>query len=436
LRFLDRARAGLQSVSARPGSGYGWRAFGDGATGRDWSAQVGKGYDVAPIYSAVNFACRAFSEVEIIHERPDGKGGWQRVVKSQIEALLNAPNPWYTWDTYLSGCLVSEMAGFRGVSFTYKHRSSAGRVVGLEYMPHHGVHAYTATGSGDFVTYYRLNLGNGQYRTEDPRNILLQRFGFMNPMRPQESVGPLSALYLEIANIRQAGAYTANMLSNVGAGKLLSPGTQPDGTEIVFGDEQEAQVKQAVSELKADGVGGFAFVPLGVRIDDLQFSPADLKFDAILNISDEHIASAFLIAPASMYYGTGLENQNNRASAEAAAKATARSFTKPYMQQKNATFTADLVPELGEPGDRVRFKVEDIEALQEDKTETAKRDQIECQTHCTVNEKREEKGKPPIEGGDTILWPKGTSPSTDNPDDQEPPPAGSPAPVKPKPKGK
>ena len=131
--------------------------------------------------------------------------------------------------------------------------------------------------------------------------------------------------------------------------------------------------------------------------------PSRMNLEAIRNINEERVCATLRIPPQVLHLGTGLENQNNRASAEAAAKNAARSFTKPYMIRKAMELTRCLVPELGLPGDRIRWKWEDIEALQEDKTEKAKRAAIAVGgPWVTVNEYRESEGMEKVEGGDEL----------------------------------
>lgn len=397
-----RARAGFQSVSARPG--YGFINGGGSVDGRNWRAEAGLGYDIAPVFAAVMYAVTALTEVDIITERQGSDGNYHEVPNHPITRLLADPNPWYDRDAYLSGCLISEMCSHRGMSQSIKHRSTANKVIGLEYMPHYHVQPETFPGSGNFIDRFRVTLSNGGIKYYDPSDVLENRFSFMNPLRPQESYGPMNALITNVATTKHALAFTAAMLSNVAAGVLLSPAKLADGTTVKFEKEQRQQVREALKENMGGGnAGGMFMVPLGVNVDRLSFSPNELQWDAVLNIAEEHICAAFHIPPATLYLGTGLEHQNNRASADAAAIAGARGFVKPYMMRKGREWTRDLVPELGQPGDRVRFRIEDVEALQEDKNSAAERDELEVTTYKTINEKRAEKGLPPLADGNRIL---------------------------------
>lgn len=388
--FLNRARKGFQSINRRPAGGVGHAI----ASGRSWSREAGLRYDNSVVFAAVMFACHALTEVDLVVRRPGRDGAMREVPNHPILELLHNPNPWYDLATLISGWVISELASPGGCSYTYKHRSPAGKLIGLEYVPHFAV---SASPDG-----YLLSTGNGP--TAVPRtDILQQRFGPLDPLRPEVSYGPLNAALLEVASDKQAANYTAALLANVGVTPhLITPGRLPDGTDLIFDRAQIQQIQMAFEEkITGDNRGRPLVAPLPLEVKSLSFSPNDMNLDAIRNISEERICAVLRIPPAALYVGTGLEHQNNRASAEAAAKAAARAFTKPYMRRKARELTRDLVPELGRPGDEVCFRVDQIEALQEDKTEAAKRDVAEL-AFMTVNEKRRERGLPPLMGGDAL----------------------------------
>jgi len=423
VNILEAARRGIKSVASGQATSslYGYPIL--GRSGRDWHREAGVRYDNSIVYAGVMFAIDALGEVPVVHERPLGDGSWEPVPDSPIVSLLENPNPWYGYSSLLSGWVISELTGVGGQSYTYKHRSTGGRLIGLEYVPHFTVKPMPgAPGSGVFIDHFRLSMRSAvqKVRTHD---MLVQRYGPINPLRVQYAVGPLEACLLEVVTDKQAANFTASMLINTGVTPhMISPdGKDADGVPMQFSRVQSAEIEAVWQEkISGDNRGRPLISPLPIKVDSLSLSPSDMNLEAIRNINEERVCAAMRIPPQVLHLGTGLENQNNRASAEEAAKSAARSFTKPYMLKKGLELTRDLVPELGQPGERVRFLWEQIDALQEGQADAAKRKTLACGgPYMTVNEVREEEGLDKIDGGDDIRTTVSLQDNEDNGRNQE-----------------
>lgn len=404
LGILDKARKGYQIKSVvRPQAGY--YGYPHRAEGFDWNREAGLRYDNGIVFAAISWAIKSLCEVDLVHERLKSDGSYEPVKDSPIIDLLENPNGWYDLPALMSGWIISELAGRGGMSWTYKHRSGSGKLVGLEYIPHFVVRPWTNPDSDNFLDSWKVSTQGG-YLDVKPEDMLVQRFGPINPLRPQLSVGPLEAVLMDIGTDKQAASYTASLLRNVGVTPhLISPAIKDlQGVEIEFGQAQADQIEAKWSEkITGENRGRPLIMPIPVSVESLSFSPQDMNLEALRNVSEERVCAALGIPPVVLNLGTGLQQSNNRASAEAAAVAAARSFTLPYMRLKAKQLTRDLVPELGNPGDRIRFRIEDISALMADDMDEAKRDEIACGGPWqTVNEIRERRGLPPIEEGDDL----------------------------------
>lgn len=405
--FRDYVRAGLASFGKIPsgqyGMGFGWGGL--QSSGRDWSAEAGARFDNSIVYAAIMYLTNAMSEVDVYVRRKKSDGTYEEIPNHPVTELLNNPNPWYDWSTMLSGCIISEVCGRGGSSYLYKHRSQGSLIIGLEYIPHYAVRPVTKQGTPQFIDYYALTIAGGivQVPVED---MIQQRYGPMNPMFPQESFGPIEAALMEVVTDKQAANFTAALIRNVGVTPhLISPALKDvDGTEIVFNREQREQIAQVWEEkITGDNRGKPLISPIPIKVDNLSFSPSDMNLEAIRNITEERICAALRIPPGVLNLGTGLENSNNRASHESTARQAARDCIKPYMKRKGQQLTRALIPELGNEGEEIAFRVDAIEALQDDKSETAKRLTTACGgAYMTVNEARAKEGLSPIDGGDDI----------------------------------
>lgn len=403
--WLRRSARGAFPPSVAKGyGGYFGSGLGSLGTGeqQSFNRDAGLRYDSSPVYAAIMYAYRELAGVEIVHERPRRNGSWEVVKGSPIVDLLTNPNPWYGFDTLLTGWLTSEMASPTGMSYTYKHRGSYGLVSALEYVPHFSVTPFIEPGRDKpWVSFYQISL-NGGYEQALPEDLLVQRYGIIDPLKPQQCFGPLESCLTNVVSDKEAGAYVAALLANMGATPhvFMPPSKTADDGDAYLTDENARDIKASWRASTRKGNRGEPMVfLLPLEIKDLCIDPSKMDLASITNINEERIGAALGIDPRVLNLGTGLEQGNNRASAEAAFKQAARSFVKPYMNRKGRELTRDLVPELGRPGDRIRFKTEDIEALQDDKAETAKRDDLEL-NYKTIDEKRAEKGLPPLPNGE------------------------------------
>lgn len=406
MKIIDAARRGLKSLSRAYSGGHimPW-TIGDINSDRDWSRDAGLRYSNGIVFSAIQYASDKLTEVDIYVRRRSANGDWTEVPNHPITELLNAPNPWYDGATLMSGWVISELAGRGGMSFTYKHRSPAGKLVALEYLPHFAVKPFWRPNSGSFIDGYQISTAAG--KVDIPaEDILTQRYGPINPLMPQVSIGPLEAVLREVVTDDQAAAYTAALLFNCGVTPhLISPAVPAEDVDsVVFGKTQLEEIETVWAEkISGDKRGKPLVIPIPVKVDNLSIDPASMNLEAIRNISEERVCSALRIPPYALGLGSGLDASTNRATAEAVALAAARDFVKPYMKKKARQLTRDLIPELGAEGEEVAFRIEDIEALQEDKTEEATRDKTACGGPWeSVNEVRKRRGLPPVPGGDEI----------------------------------
>lgn len=403
---LDKARRGYQTARGTAplakgyGGGYGVNVGSSGTVeARSWSAEAGLRYDNSVVFAAVQYGIRTMLEVDLEVCRTKRNGDVEVVKNHEALRVVKEPNPWYSYEAMVSGWVISQFCAAQGSSYTFKHRSGAGKVIALEYIPHFGIWPYIDPGSPEWISWYWLTVSGG-YRRIEPGDVIQQRYGPIDPARPQLSVGPLNAAMLEVATDKQAAMYTASILSNVGVTPHL---ITPKG-EGAYNSTQALEIKEMMYDKISGGNRGKPLVAsVSMDVHDISMSPTDMDLSAIRQLSETRICSALGIHPLSLNLGVALENSNNRASAEAAAKSDARNFGKPFLTRNAAELTRGLMPELGEPGEYFRFRIEDIEALKEDSTEAAKRDDILVRSTTTVNELRASRGDPALPGGDVIL---------------------------------
>lgn len=430
----------LKSITGGYGSGFRGGVYGFDLEGRNWNREAGVRFDNSIVYAGLQYINNGFMEMRPYVRRRKGEG-WERVNNHPAEKLLRdcAINlevaPWYDGTTLESGWTISELCGPGGISYTYKHRSSAGRLIGLEYLPHFAV--TPQPGNGNLVDYYRVSVagayGAGNLPLQPGYDILAMRYGPLNPYRLQYSVGPIEACLLEVVTDKQAAQFTAALVTNVGiTPHYFSPkwkdedGNPGEITKPMWDNFLALYDDQITGPNRGKPFGGPAF-----DVTALGFSPDEMDLGAIRNIPEERICAALRIHPNVLYLGTGLEQANNRASAGTAEKQSARNCLKPYAIRRGEQLTNELRGDILGPDEEIHYPIEDLEALQEDKSEQVKRIVVACGGPVmTINEGRAQVGLPPLPDGDTIRQTAAPADAQDEPDEDDMAGAGA----KPKPK--
>jgi hypothetical protein len=400
------AGIGMKSLSGGGSMGSPYGILGGTAEGRNWNAEAGRRYDNSIVYACLRYIGNGFQEMAPYVRRRKGDG-WDRVNNHPVELLLancsvQGQAPWYDGTTLESGWDISENCGPGGLSFTYVHRSSAGRIVGFEYLPHFAVTPFTAPGSGNFIDYYRVALagayGAGYAQMEPNKDILSMRHGPINPYRLQYCVGPLEACLLEVVTDKQASLFTAALVTNIGISPhFFSPAWKDsDGNPGTINRDQWKEFLAIYDEQITGSNRGKPFGSnLPFDVTKLGFNPDEMNMDAIHNLSEERVCSSLDIHPNSIGMGTGLEQANNRASAEVAERQSARRCLKPRANRRGKQLTWFFRGQLLADDEEVYYPAtENLEALQEDKAERSKRLVVACGgAYLSVNEARELDGR-------------------------------------------
>jgi hypothetical protein len=189
MKLLDRAVRGLRATVQ---GGYGGRfsSWGGGFPSRegiDNRAEAGARVDNSIVYTAIQKTTLAMLEADLIVKRKDGSGKRKRVEGHPIEVLLQKPVPWYDGSILRSCWQMALILGGNG--YTLKHRSSQGRLIGLEYLPISTCRPFSQPGSGNFIDWYQVALSIG-VRQIAPEHILHLRWHTVNPWTPALAIGP------------------------------------------------------------------------------------------------------------------------------------------------------------------------------------------------------------------------------------------------------
>lgn len=223
-------------------------------------------------------------------------------------------------------------------------------------------------------------------------------FKYPNPTNPGDTLshyyglGPVAAARLAITGDLYASRWNVNFFSN---------GARPDGhltTEQRL-TEEDARRLRAMWEESHKGVDKahrVAVLGQGTKYHQVAINPKDMDFLAQRKFGRDEILAIFGV-PASKL---GIVEDVNRANAEANNYTFIKDVIQPKLRRMDERLNAFLTPKFDE---RLLCRHENI--IPEDREQTRKDREAGWNKWLTINEIREEEGKPPVEGGDAIYLP-------------------------------
>lgn len=257
-----------------------------------------------------------------------------------------------------------------------------------------------------FDSYRVLVYGTGHH-IDIPRDDMV-RFSVPDVKNPY--AGALSNLQLnalacvtdEHLQVAQQKAFANGLMPGVG----IVVGRHPDvagvpGQKPILTKEQRASMTAAIKQAYRGVQNAGEPVILDGLIDDIKTlttTPTEMGFMESSKLTKERITQGFLTNPVVMGQ---LENVN-RASATVAAETWIEHKINPVAEMVSATLTHDLCPKLGHDG--LLLWIEPATANDPDQ-KRADLDQLAKYGAMTVNELRDARGLPPIDGGDVLIEP-------------------------------
>ncbi len=211
------------------------------------------------------------------------QGMWQWVEDSEIEQLLNEPNPFYGGDEMFKGLTLSyQMDGNAYIKTT---RNVFGSIIQLDYIPHWLIRPETLEGSNDLITHYEYTPG-GQRFLLAPRDVIHIRFG-LDPRDVRIGLSPLKALMREIFTDDEAANFSATILRNMGVpGLLVSP---KEGAR----QPTEAEVKETkeffATSFNRDRRGEPLVMGAPTDVKQFGFDPNQLTLANLRDIAEERV---------------------------------------------------------------------------------------------------------------------------------------------------
>lgn len=214
------------------------------------------------------------------------KEGVPQGVIHPLVALLNRPNPFYSWEALATGIAISWFAD--GNSYILVERDRRGIPTALWYMPHWVIEPARRKGSNEFMTHYNYYGLAGRIIEKSLDEICHLRLG-TNPIHPLRGFSPSGPILREVATDVLSTNYGAASLKNRGLiGAVASP-KDPMATNF---DPDEFQAKWR-AKTTGDNVGDILAIDVPIDLQFPDMTPDKMALDKIRQYPEARIAACF-----------------------------------------------------------------------------------------------------------------------------------------------
>ena len=332
---------------------------------------IGDGSNNSAVVACLNVLSTSFAEPRTVLINDTGELHNERIKKHPVLDLLNRPNP-YTSGVLLSHYIVVSLSA-HGDAYLYKNRNSDGNVV--ELVPLMPNMVEPKGNENDLITHYKYDPygGLGSNSIVVPTTDIVHIRQGIDPNNHRRGFAPLKSVLREILGDEAAGQYAAALLNNMAVpGVILSPKDDSMGGP----SKEEAEAISAMYKQKFGGKNRGAPMILSgaMNVEVISFSPDQMNLTELRKLPEERV-SAVLGVPAILAgLGAGLD---------AATYNNTRELREFFTEQKLVPLWKTVASELTHQLLRVdfpssselaiKFDLEDVRALSQDKDDLYKR---------------------------------------------------------------
>lgn len=376
-KALDSAAYGLKAATGAlpfPRSTFWYDLL--PRTKYDYKGDVGQGLQSTVVLGVVGWIMRNFTTATIgINQllQVDGKIEKKAILPDvagpgAMLRLLRYPNTFYTGSLLLKALICDYIT--TGNCYIWKRRSDGGRVIELWWLPKIYTKPIWPTDGSVYISKYRYN-PNGTPFDIDPEDIVHIRDG-LDPKNSREGLNRLAALAREIFTDEEASAFSATILTNMGAPSvIISPKqSQTNGPTTRISDPDS--IKRAIKEKTSGDNRGEAIV-LGspAQVDVMTWDPQKLTLKELRRLPEERVSGVLGLPAILGGLGAGLDRNiyaNYKEAREAGYEERIildhAAFAEDFQMQLLAEFVADpLQYEVWWDYSNVRALAENQDAL-------------------------------------------------------------------------
>lgn len=242
---------------------------------------------------------------------------------------------------------------FYGNAYWLKIRNQSGKIVAFEWIPANSVKPMSMRGIGSWIDWYSISTASRTTHRVDPADMVHIRSAVPDPAFPSCGLAPINAIGDDLARDALCSSYMLRMLGKGGMGVIGHPEETLDG-EIV--QRINDQIKESMALNKT-----FQMIDAKVKLEKLGYSPEQMVLDVMITSAQSAICAAIGVMPQTLGVQAG-EKTSTYSNVEQANKQSAMNCLGPMW---DAISDAVTYQALEIPGQRIRFKWDSIQALQE-----------------------------------------------------------------------
>jgi HK97 family phage portal protein len=303
--------------------------------------------------ACIRWVTASITEAPLIYEEFTGEGD------GYIEAMFPADVDWLNSDiTYrdiVQQTAISRIQGFAvdlmiyGNALGYILRSDSGQAIGLARIPWTDVTPQMDRGR---VVAWRASTMEGKL---DPEDVVHMRRG-SSQREPALGESMVNALREPVNADIEAARYMARALNSP------SPSFTVSGRELEGVLTQEQVIKSFTAATSGDNANKAVFVPADITVTHMGFSPEQMAIKELAE-HPQHAICSILGIPTQVLDVSAARSGSTYNNVSEASKKAARSVLAPIWETIAQAYTEQGIP--NDPG-RLRFRIEDVRALQED----------------------------------------------------------------------
>jgi HK97 family phage portal protein len=270
------------------GSGHGWPSVVYPGSRIDYDALAGDPWLNSVVALGVKWLGDRYPRPLMQVSRIGSDGKWTPLARHDAVDLWRRPNEYY------SGRALAKAVGLSlvvdGNAYILKARDGAGRVKELWWLPHYKV---CPTWEGEeFISGYSIETDGG-VRPLAYEDVIHVRDG-LDPENPRKGLSTMAAMRRELCSVNEDSAYTASLLRNCGVPGLM---VIPNDPQLRPTPDDGRRIRERIREAVTGDNRGETVVLLGnYRVEQVGFSPEQLRLDSMTQPAQARLASAIGVA--------------------------------------------------------------------------------------------------------------------------------------------
>lgn len=329
-------------------------------------------YANSALYACLSMYCNHYVEAQArVYSGPFGDIERSEALPSHnIYRLFRTPNSsrFITWKKILAW--AKWMMKSDGNAYLIKVREGEGDITNnitgrvLELWPASplSVKPFTERDSGDFISYYIYDLGQGKRVTIPVENVV-HLIDQIDDRDPRVGVGPVKQILRELLTDEETTVMIGAVMRNAGMpGLIISPAGDSE-----MGEDAAKEIKEKIlATTTGEHRGEPLVMSASTKVDTFGFEPKALDLGTVWNHLEERIAGVLNIPPVLAGLGAGLDRATY-ANIRVAREMFVEETLIAEWAQDSESLTMQIGPDFAlSDNEYIAFDWQNVRALQDD----------------------------------------------------------------------